>query len=555
MRGRHIFFDSLVAHGADAIFGNPGTTENPLLDSLDDYPGVAYYVALHEGVAVCAAGHYAMASGKTAIANLHVAPGLGNAIGMMYGALKANVPVIVTAGQQDTRLRLRDPILRHDLVAMAAPVTKWAAEAQTADEIGPIMNRAFRIANTAPAGPVFVALPNNVMSAETGIAATTAGQLFRNPPAQTAAVEQLAGMLLSARSPAIFAGDDIASAGANAAFTRLVESIGATVYTELLRSRQVIAARHPSLRGRIPVAAGELHPLLSEHDFLLMIGGPFVEEIWFDPVNPIPEHVTVAQIENSAERLAYNYPLDLGVQGDIGATLNALNSELEDQATAEFRATAATRNEAHAVTKAAALAKLDNLIARNESRTPMTPNVALHHLANALPQDIIVVNEAVTAASDLEHAFAPVGETDFYMGRGGGIGQGIAGALGISIAHPDRKVVAVSGDGSAMYSIQALWTAAHHELDIIFVILANREYRVLKHNMDTHRRRFDENPERPYPHMDLSNPALGFVDMARGMGIGAGSAATPGEVREQAGIVAKRRGPYLIELRVAGKDG
>ena len=123
MRGIQVFMDSLALHGVDSIFGNPGTTENPLLDSLIDHPEIGYYVALHEGVAVGAASFYAQASGKTGIANVHVAPGLGNAIGMMYGALKANSPLIVTAGQQDTRLRLRDPLLSHDLVAMAAPVT------------------------------------------------------------------------------------------------------------------------------------------------------------------------------------------------------------------------------------------------------------------------------------------------------------------------------------------------------------------------------------------------------------------------------------------------
>lgn len=553
MRGRHVFFDSLIAHGADTIFGNPGTTENPLLDSLAEYPGVRYVVALHEGVAVCAAGHYAMASGKTAIANLHVAPGLGNAIGMMYGAMKACVPVIVTAGQQDTRMRLRDPILRHDLVAMAAPVSKWAVEAQSADEIAPIMNRAFRIANEGPAGPVFVALPNNVMSETTAIGATSAGPLFcRNPP-QTAAIDSLATLLLGARNPVIFAGDAIAAEGANAGFTELVETLGATVYTELLRSRQVIAARHPSLRGRIPITAGELHSLLGGHDVALLIGGPFVEEIWFDPINPIPATTMVAQIDSVAARIAYNYPVDIGVQGALPQVLQALNTALSARAPAAFRAAAVARNETHAATKAAALANLDAAIERAQSRTPMSANVALATLARALPDDVIVVNEAITAASDLDHAFAPAGPADFYMGRGGGIGQGIAGALGVALAHPRRRVVAVSGDGSAMYSIQALWTAAHHGLDILFVILANREYRVLKHNMDTHRLRFDENPERAYPHMDLAAPALQFVELARGMGVAAGSATTPEEIRAQA-AAASRGGPYLLELVISGKE-
>ena len=159
MRGRQVFLDALRLHGVSKIFGNPGTTESPLLDSLMDYPDLEYIVHLHEGVVIGAANFYAQASGSTGVANMHVAPGLGNAIGMIYGALKNNSPLIVTAGAQDTRIRLRDPLLGHDLVAMAKPVTKWSVQVNHADEMASIMQRAFKIANEHPAGPVFVALP------------------------------------------------------------------------------------------------------------------------------------------------------------------------------------------------------------------------------------------------------------------------------------------------------------------------------------------------------------------------------------------------------------
>ncbi|MGH8595310.1 MAG: thiamine pyrophosphate-binding protein, partial [Gammaproteobacteria bacterium] len=246
MHGRDVFADSLVAHGVEAIFGNPGTTENPLLDSLHAYPQLPYYVALHEGVAVCAAAYYAHASGRTGVANLHVAPGLGNAIGMLYGALKACAPVIVTSGQQDTRMRLRDPVLRHDLVAMAAPVTKWAVEVQSADEFALIMRRAFRIAHEPPAGPVFVALPINVMEQETTNAASTSGVLYPTIFPDPAGVTRLAELLLASRAPAIVAGDDVAVQQANELLARLAERTGAAVYVEFLRSLSSIAFNHPN---------------------------------------------------------------------------------------------------------------------------------------------------------------------------------------------------------------------------------------------------------------------------------------------------------------------
>src|SRR5215467_12771110 len=208
MRGRQVFMETLLAHGVDRIFGNPGTTESPLLDSLLDYPQIEYLVHLHEGVAVGAASFYAQASGRTAFVNLHVAPGLGNAVGMIYGALKANSPMVVTAGQQDTRLRLRDPVLGHDLAAMAAPVTKWSVQVERADELGPILQRAFKIANEAPAGPVFVALPINVMEQETENEPMAPGTLRRAGPAAAAGIAEAAALLATRRSPVIVVGDE-----------------------------------------------------------------------------------------------------------------------------------------------------------------------------------------------------------------------------------------------------------------------------------------------------------------------------------------------------------
>src|SRR5580693_2062405 len=249
MRGRQVFLETLLAHGVDRIFGNPGTTESPLLDSLLDYPSLQYIVHLHEGVAVGAANFYAQASGKTAFVNLHVAPGLGNAIGMIYGALKNNSPMVGTAGQQDTRIRLRDPVLGYDLAAMAAPVTKWSVQVERADEMGPILQRAFKIANEAPAGPVFVALPINVMEQETDIPPGKPATLFEKSRPDPAGIAAMARLLASAKSPTIVAGDDVARADAGGTLAKLVEKLGASVWFEGLRARNSFPTDHPAYRG------------------------------------------------------------------------------------------------------------------------------------------------------------------------------------------------------------------------------------------------------------------------------------------------------------------
>jgi len=553
MRGRQVFMDSLVAHGVDCIFGNPGTTESGLLDSLVDYRQIAYYVALHEGVAVCAASFYAQASGKTAVANLHVAPGLGNAIGMVYGALKAGSPLIVSAGQQDTRMRLRDPLLSHDLVAMAAPVTKWSAEPRNADEMSALMRRAFKIANQPPAGPVFVALPVDVMEQETGIPAETSGVLVLRSAAAADVIEKLAELILDSQNPAIVAGDDIAISGAQQALTELAEQTGTTVYHELLRSQISIANDHPNLGGWVGFEASGIREVLTGHDLVILIGGPFFEEVWFDAASAIPEGTTLVQIEESAERLAYNFPLAVGAVGHLGETLTLLSSAVAGTANAEFQAASRDRNRRLREQKAA---RREALAARSQAlweTTPMSAARALYEIGRALPRDAVVVDESITALLDVGQSFRLERPGDYYAGRDGGIGQGIAGAMGVKVAHPDRPVVAVSGDGSAMYSIQALWTAAHHDLDILFVILSNREYRVLKHNLDTYRSRFDAPTDRPYPHMDLSEPALGFTEMARGMGVQGQLVSKPEELQRAVREARSVRGPYLLDVVVSGK--
>ena len=489
------------------------------------------------------------------MANLHVAPGLGNAIGMIYGALKASSPLIVTAGQQDTRMRLRDPLLSHDLVAMAAPVTKWSAEPQSADEMAPLMRRAFKIANEPPAGPVFVALPIDVMEQETEIPAQSSGDLYQQPAPAADVIEKLADLILSSKDPAIIAGDDIATSGAHQALTELVEQTGASVYLEGLRSQISIANNHPNLRSWVGFEAGTIRQVLSGHDLVMLIGGPFFEEVWFDAVSAIPED-TIADPDRGI-------PGTPRLQFSAGAGRGGAPGRDPDTSELDHRQDGETPT-----SEPPARAAIDDCESRERpggkhstpvskpsgTPTPMSPARAVHEIGRALPEDAVVVDESVTAVLDVAQSFRLERPGDYYAGRGGGIGQGIAGALGVKVAHPDRPVVALSGDGSAMYSIQALWTAAHHHLDILFVILSNREYRVLKHNLDNYRQRFDAQSNRPYPHMDLSHPVLGFAEMARGMGVQAKLVSKPEELHQAVRDALSAQGPYLLDVVVSGKN-
>ncbi|HZY53433.1 MAG TPA: thiamine pyrophosphate-binding protein [Reyranella sp.] len=547
MRGRQVLMQTLVNHGVERIFGNPGTTESPLLDSLLDYPSLQYVVHLHEGVAVGSANFYAQASGKTAFVNLHVAPGLGNGIGMIYGALKNSSPMVVTAGQQDTRMRLRDPVLGHDLAAIAAPVTKWSVQVESADELGPILQRAFKIANEAPAGPVFVALPINVMEQETDIAPARPATLFDKSRPDPAGIAAMAKLLAAAKSPAIVAGDDVARAGADKTLVKLVDKLGAAVWFEGLRGRNSFPTDHAAYRGTLAFDAPGVAKQFANNDLVLLVGGPFFEEVWYAPGSPFPAGCKVLQIEAGSPRLAYNFAVEAGVLADIGAALEALETALPKIDGA------ARRNEAMKAQREAEDSAQKARVEKAWSRSPTSMARCMAEIKAGAPKDVVVVDETITANLDLFKTFSFKGPGDYYSGRGGGIGQGVAGALGVAVAETKRPILCVSGDGSSMYSIQALWTAAHHDLPIVFVILANREYRVLKHNIDAYRARFEVKSNKPYAHMDLTGPVLGFVDMARGMGI-AGTHVTKADDIQKAVAAAFASGkPHLIEIEIEGK--
>ena len=543
--------ESLLAHGVEHIFGNPGTTESPILDALLDYPRLRYIVALHEGVALGAASYHAQATGRPAVVNVHVAPGLGNSLGMLYNALKARAPLVVTAGQQDTRLRLRGPVLGHDLVAMAAPLTKWSVQVERADELALIMHRAVKIATDPPAGPVFVALPIDVMEQETDQGPLAPGRLHRAPAPDPAGVAEAAALLLGGRRPVIVAGDDAAPAAAE--LLALAERLGAAVWCEGIRARQVVPSRHPNFRLSLPFDAVAIRRALDEADVVLLVGGPFFEEVWYAPGSPLPPGAAAIHVETSPERLAHNLPVTVGLVSEPRAALAALRSAVEREAGDAFRAAAAARNEVLRALKAQDAQAQRARAAKRWDSAPISMPRLMADVESALPDDAIVVDEAITAGPDLARTIQFERAGDYVGARGGGIGQALPGAIGIKLARPDRPVVALSGDGSAMYSIQALWTAAHHDLAIAFVILNNREYRILKHNMDTYRQRFGAKPDRGYPNMDLVSPDLGFVDIARGLGVEGMRVGHPAELRPALGRALGAGRPFLLDVAIEGR--
>jgi benzoylformate decarboxylase len=548
--GKAILLETLAAEGVTHVFGNPGTTELPLMDGLADYPDIRYILCLHEAVAVSMADAFAHASGEVGVVNLHVGPGLGNGLGSVYNAYKGNTPLLVTAGQQDARMLLREPLLSHDLVAMAAPLTKWSVEPRSADELPLLLHRAFKTAREAPSGPVFVSLPMDVMDARTAARPMAPSRLYTRNPPDPEGLEAAVSMLLGADRPAIVCGDEVARAGAGVALATVAERIGAPVHTEVLPARANFPTTHPHYRDRMAQDHRAMRERLAGSDLVLLVGGKFFEEIWFEEGSPFPDGAAVVHLERSGMQLARHHRVDCGLQADVRLALEAVATVLETRADDTFRTAAAARAAELQRQDAERRSRQAARAARGGGNRPMSAARLMDELAGCLPEGVSVAGEAITGGLDLIRSLAFEEPSDFLDSRGGGIGQGLPSGIGVKLALPERPVLCVSGDGSAMYTIQGLWTAAHHDIPVVFLILNNGSYRILRANLDRYRERAGIDPERGYAHLDLDEPPIDFLAVARGLGVEGRRVEAPEDVEPALRAAFDSGRPYLLDVAI-----
>ena len=281
--------------------------------------------------------------------------------------------------------------------------------------------------------------------------------------------------------------------------------------------------------------------------------GSFFEEVWFDDTSPFPEGARILHLEPSTRKLAHNFPVEVGLIGDLVASLSALTAAVGEGAGDDYVAAAQSRNEELRRLKEEELQGQAKRAEAHWDDRPISPARLMAEIREHAPDEVVVVNEAITAGGDLSRTLNFRESADYYGTRGGGIGQAMPGAIGVKIAHPDRPVLALSGDGSALYTIQALWTAAYHDLPLVWVILHNRTYRILKINMDIYQRRFGLPGDRPYPHMDLTGPEVGFVDIARGFGVEAETVEHPEDIEPALKRAFASGKPYLLDILIEGQ--
>jgi benzoylformate decarboxylase len=546
--GKRALLEQLIADNVCHIFGNPGTTEQGFMDVLQDYPSVQYMLALHEGVAVSMADAYARLTRRPAFVELHIAPGLGNALGMMHNARIGKTPLVLYAGQSPTEVLLQEPHLSGPLVDMAKPIAKWSAQVEHAHDIPRALRRAFKIAAEPPQGPVFLALPMDVLDAEAemDIAPTTYTNWRTRPNA--AGLAQIADELLKARRPMLMVGDSVALSDAQAEVMRVAEQLGAPIF-ECYASEFNVPTCHPLNLGGVDfVSPKSIRAVLAECDVLFVVGAPVFQLIFPEADQPVLSPETrLLQLDCFTHELGKNVRPDVALLGDPKAGLVELSELLAERLTGTAGEAAVERRQSAEARVAQVHERYWVNARKNWDAQPITGPRLMHELKQALPENALVFAEGVTNGKHVEMAVAPERPGQLVKVRGGGIGPGLPGTLGAALARPDQKVVGVCSDGAAMYSVSALWTAAHHRIPVTYVMLSNRAYRILKLNMLEYLG--PAAAGREFVAMDLQDPELRFDRMAEAMGVPARRVERPEDLAPALGeAVAHRGGPFLVDV-------
>lgn len=507
--------------GVEKIFGNPGTTELPLIDALAKEPDIEYVLAVQEASAVAMADGYARATGRPAFVNLHIAAGLANGLIGLLNAKRSRTPLVVTAGQQDRRHLLEDPMLGGDLVGLAQAASKQAVEVQHARDLPIVLRRAFALAAQPPAGPVFVSIPMDLLREDVDV--TVPARSAVAPLGAATMVDQAVAILTGARRPAIVAGDGVGRDGAVAELVELAERLDASVYHVPMHDRLNFPFTHPLHRGMIPPRNAAVREALTGHDVVFVVGAHAFSPHHYTPGSPIPAGTRVVQLDDDPAELGRNFPVELGLLGGISATL------------AELVALAG------AASRPAWEKAEPRLPDADPAAVPLEPAVAARAIADGLPPDAVVLDEAITVGLRLRPLLRLDRPGSFVHTIGGGLGWGFGAAVGTRMAQ-DRPVVAVLGDGCALFGLQGLWSAARYQVPALFLIMNNGEYRTLKESL--------AESYGPGPHPGIEFGRRDWAKAAEFFGVAAHRVTSDADLRVLVASVGSLTAPLLVDVPV-----
>lgn len=512
---------ALLRHrGMTTIFGNPGSNELPF---LRDFPvDFRYILGLHEGVVVGMADGYALASGSPVLVNLHAAAGTGNAMGALTNAWYSHSPLVLTAGQQArSMIGVESMLANVDAPQLPKPLVKWSYEPACPEDVPRALSQAIHIASLPARGPVYVSIPYD----DWGHDVDADTELLVQRDVQSAGVpsdsqlEWLKECLAQAKNPVVVLGPEVDACRANLLAVSLAERLSMPAWVAPSASRCPFPTRHPCFRGVLPAAVSGISAKLEGHDLILVIGAPVFRYHQNAPGRYLPDGAQLLHLTSDAQEAA-RAPMGDALVGDIHATLQAL-LPLLGQSDRKLPVA------------------LPIPQAMPDAPGRLAPEIVFDMMNALAPEDAIYVKESTSTVTAFWERVEMRHPGSYYFPASGGLGFGLPAAVGVKLAEPDRPVIAVIGDGSANYAISALWSAAHYQVPVIFIILRNDTYGALR--WFSRMLKVDDAP-------GLDVPGLDFCALARGYGVEAVLAETRNAFEEALTQGLAAEGPLLIEV-------
>ena len=543
--GRSAFLSILKSEGVTHLFGNPGTTELPIMHALKDYPDIKYILGLQESIVVAMADGYSRATGKLSACNVHVAPGLGNAMGAIYNAKFVGSPIIITAGQQEQGHGLMEPMLYGPLVRMAEPLVKWATEVTRLEDLPRIMRRSAKIALSPPTGPVFISLPGDILNTEANIDLGKPIRVIDTFRPSHSSIELIAKQINKYKKPVIVVGHEVATYDAFKEITLFAELSGSAVYQQTVPHGSHFPSEHVAFMGALPRLQNPTRKILENYDLLICVGCDGLRMSVWNDTEPLPSKMPIIHIGINEWEIGKNYYTETAIIGNVKNTLCDINQYLQNTLTAKKIIKAKTNLEHIAKNNwTIKKKKLTTKTLSDKSKIPITANWLMMNLANNISKNNIVVEEGLVSTRSLLNYLPYKNNKDFYGLASGGIGWAVSGAIGVSLANPNKTIIAIIGDGSSMYGIQSLGSAAHYKLPIIYIIANNQSYRIIKERLEA----FHKNTN--FVGMDFDKPKIDFLKLANSLGIKSETIDKPKILDTVFKRVFKYKKPYLLNVMV-----
>ena len=524
-----VTYDLLRKLGLTTVFGNPGSTEQTFLKNFPD--DFTYVLGLQEASVLAMADGFAQTTGKPALVNLHTAAGTGNAIGSLVAAYKSNTPMIVTAGQQTREMLLMDPYLANrDETMMPQPWVKWAYQPARAEDVPAAFMQAYTVAMQPPMGPVFLSIPlDDWDKPALGPAVVRTASHHTEP--DRARLRDFADRINRAKNPLLVIGPEVDRSGAWDAGVAFAEKLGAPVLGTALPDRISFPENHKLWAGQLPMSIAGVNQAVYGHDLVIVVGAQVFRYYPYIAGEILPEGTELLQL-TADPHLSAVAPVGDSVLGDVKVALD----ELIDMIDAHDQA---------AVTPPLSPIPVEEA----ETTAPMTANAVYQVLGTYKPDNAVVVMESTSTMLDQKRWLPTTQSASFFATGSGGIGWGVPGAVGIALGDRERgvkrTVVATIGDGSFEYSIQAIWTAAQHKLPIVFVVLRNGEYSVLKSFAE-----LEQTPNVP----GLELPGLDIASLGKGFGCRAVTVNDTAELEREFAAAVAADGPTVIVAPTRPQD-